>query len=82
MTAGILKAGNVGAQIGKFLRDAAKGLGTALARATDAAKLTYQQALKAKNAIFRRFSQDVLSTEDVKKFKRMIHEMSLICPVP
>lgn len=82
VTAGILKAGNVGAKIGQFIRNAAKGLKTALAPVTEAAKIFYQKALKAKNSIFRRFSQDVSAIEDVKALKRMVHEMTLSCPVP
>jgi hypothetical protein len=82
VTAGILKAGNVGAKIGKFIRDAAKGLKTALAPVAEAAKILYQNALKAKNSIFRRFSQDVAGIDDVKALKRMVHEMTLSCPVP
>ncbi len=82
VTAGIVKAGNIGAKIGNFIRDAAKGLKAVLAPVAEAAKVLFQKALKAKNSIFRRFSQDVLSADDVKALKRLLQEFELPCPVP
>ena len=79
VTAGILKAGNVGAKIGQFIRKASKGLLNGLAET--AGNLIRRQAMKAKNSVFRRFSQDVLSTEDVKKLKHMLQELELLCPL-
>jgi hypothetical protein len=38
--------------------------------------------MKSKNSLFRRFSQDVLSADDVKALKRMLQELELACPLP
>ena len=78
VTAGIVKAGNIGAKIGQFLRRAASGLATALEGAAQAVRTLM---MKSKNSLFRRFSQDVLSAEDVKTLKRVLQELELACPL-
>jgi hypothetical protein len=78
VTAGIVKAGNIGAKIGKFISDAAKGIPALLKTAAQAVRTL---AMKAKNSLFRRFSQDVSSFEDVKTLKRLLQELELACPL-
>lgn len=76
ITAGVLKAGNIGAKIGAFIRNAAKSVFQPLA---EAGNLVTKQAMMIKNSIFRRFSQDVLSEDDVRKFKVLLEELQVDC---
>ena len=75
-TAGILKAGNIGAKIGGFVRGASKGLVQALETSASAVK---KNAMKIKNSVFRRFSQDILSEEQVRIFKKLLEELQVDC---
>jgi hypothetical protein len=76
VTAGVLKAGNVGAKIGAFIRNASKGVVQPLA---DLAGLVRKQAMQIKNSIFRRFSQDVLSEDDVRRLKIILEQLQVDC---
>jgi hypothetical protein len=76
ITAGILKAGNVGAKIGAFIRNASKGIFQPLAAAVEVVR---KQAMMIKNSIFHRFSQDVLSEDDVRKFKILLEQLQVDC---
>lgn len=79
ITAGILKAGNIGAKVGEFIRLAAKATPPGLARA---ANVVAENAIKIKNSIFRRFSQDVLTEDDVRKLKMILQQLVTDCCPP
>ncbi|MBB5353972.1 hypothetical protein HNR46_004243 [Haloferula luteola] len=74
-----LKAGKIGGKIGALVRAAAKRVQPALAKTADNAMRV--ASLKAKNSIFRRVSQDVLSDADVKKLKSILQELEFECPL-
>jgi hypothetical protein len=76
LSAGVLKAGNIGSKIGSFVLNASKGIFQPLA---EGANLVRKQAMIIKNSIFRRFSGDAASPEDVRKFKELLEELYVEC---
>ena len=75
LTAGVLRMVNFGARMSQVLRAAARGVTPVLEAATE----LRTRAQKIKNSIFRRFSQDATSPEDVKALKRMVDELYGAC---
>jgi len=66
VTAGVLRAGNIGVKLAQFVKQAKTGV-VALAQVTKAAK--------AKNAAFRWLSQGVTDAASVRKLKKMVDDL-------